>query len=195
MRLRTKLKMLGGLAALGTGAIWSAFALTASGISQSVEVGGVNQYPAISVRGDAGIGNNATVGGTLTAGTLAVTGSANLGGTVTGAWSITVVGTVANNTDYGAFTAAAVTTSAKFRDVSCWSEAASGLGTGTLGIRNVTDGTTLCTGSINCALSSPVVVFDCNQAFTAGKVYALRVTAGCSGSDINALDCNVEISH
>lgn len=201
----TKFKILTGIAAIGTGVAWSIVALSSSGISQSVEVGGVNQYPAIAVRGDAGVGNNLQVGGTAAAttvlanvldgGTLVVTGPASLGGTVTGAWSVSVVGTVAGATDYGAFTAASTVTGAKFRDVSCWSEAGTGIGTATLAIRNVTDGTNLCTGSLNCGVSTPVAVFDCNQAFLGGKVYALRETVACSVTDITTLNCNIEISH
>jgi hypothetical protein len=127
--------------------------------------------------------------------TLVVSGTANLGGTVTGAWSVQVASTVANNTDYGAFFAASTVTGAKFREVACWSESGSGSGTATIAVRNVTDNSTLCSGTINCALSSPIAVFDCNSAFLASKVYALRITSGCSVTDITTLGCNVEVAH
>lgn len=134
-------------------------------------------------------------GGTVMAQVLAVTGTADLGGTTTGAWSVQVAGTVAANTDYGAFYVASTATGVKFREVACWSETGAGTGTGTLAIRNVTDATTLCSGSINCALSSPVAVFDCGLAPVAGKVYALRVTSACSVVDITTLGCNIEVAH
>lgn len=136
-------------------------------------------------------GQTMNINGNVTFGTA----GPNLGGTVTGAWNVTVAGTVAHNTDYGAFYVASSATNAKFREVACWSATGSGVGDANFVIRNVTDGTNLCNGTLNCALSVGVAVFDCNQTPLAGKVYALRQTEACDTTAVTDLECNVEIAH
>lgn len=144
----------------------------------------------LTVTADAGIAGNVTIGGSATF----TTPGPNLGGTVTGSWGMHAP-VYLENTDFGSFAIASSATNVKFRQVACQSVAGTGIGSGTLAIRNVTDGTNLCTGAFDCTITAPAAVFDCNQAPTAGKVYAIRQTVACTTQPPVDLSCSVEIAH
>jgi hypothetical protein len=146
--------------------------------------------------------NNMTGGGTSMA-YVDITGApgfaaASGNGTATfGTWSIFASGTLAATTSYGSFKAAGTTANLALRQVTC-THGTAGVGTnGTLAIRNVTDSTTLCSGSYTCttAANTPTAIFDCAASPTAGKVYALQFTTGCGTTQVSNLNCSVEMTH
>lgn len=125
------------------------------------------------------------------------TAGPNLGGTSTGSWNAMIVGLATATTNYGAFRMAGDVTNVKFRQVSCTHRVAGTGANGTLAVRNVTDGTTLCSGSYTCttAANTPTAIFDCNQAPLASKMYAVQFSTGCGGTQVTDLNCTVEITH
>lgn len=121
----------------------------------------------------------------------------NLGSATTGAWSVFASGLLTATTNYGAFSFNQSANNMKFRAVTC-THATAGTGTAaTLAIRNVTDGTTLCSGSYTCTTiqNTPTMIFDCDQTPTKDKVYALQFTTGCGTIQVTSMGCNIEIAH
>lgn len=121
----------------------------------------------------------------------------SLGQSTTGAWSVFASGTLAATTNYGAFEIVASSAgNLKFRGITC-THGTAGVGTaGTLAIRNVTDATTLCSGSYVCttAANTPIAITDCNAAPTASKLYSLQFTTGCGTTQVSNMSCNVEMA-
>lgn len=138
-------------------------------------------------------GQTTSLNGNVTFGTT----GPNLGSTVTGAWSVYATGLLVAATTYGAFQISQSANNVKFRNVSCSHGVAGTSTNGTLAVRNVTDGTNLCTGSYTCTTTAntPTLIFDCNAAPTVGKMYALDFTTGCGITQVSGLSCNVEIAH
>lgn len=138
-------------------------------------------------------GQTTSINGNVSFGTT----GPSLGGTVTGAWSVFGTGLLTAATNYGAFQADQSVNNVRFRNVSC-THSVAGAGTaGTLAIRNVTDASTLCSGSYTCTTTAntPTLIFDCAASPVAGKMYALNFTTGCSVTQVTGLNCNIEIAH
>lgn len=163
--------------------------LDTGGGTATVVVGGTNATTTTIGR----LGQTTNLNGNATFNTA----GPNLGGTTTGSWDAFETGLAVATTNYGAFQMAGSVTNVKFRQVSCTHRVAGTGANGTLGVRNVTDGTTLCSGSYTCttAANTPTAILDCNQTPLASKMYAIQFTTGCGGTQVTDLNCTVEIAH
>lgn len=138
-------------------------------------------------------GQTTTINGNVTFGSV----GPNLGTSVTGTWGVFASGALTATTNYGALFTAQDVTNLKFQEVTC-THGTAGTGTaGTLAIRNVTDSTTLCSGSYTCTTTAntPTLIFTCNAQPTKSKLYALQFTAGCGTTQVSNLNCSVTMTH
>lgn len=137
--------------------------------------------------------NTTTINGNATFGTA----GPNLGGTLVGVWTGGETGLATASTNYGSFDVTQDNTNVKFRQVSCTHQTAGSGTAATLAIRNVTDGTTLCSGTYTCTTTAntPTAIFDCNAQPVKTKLYAYQFTTGCGTTQVTSFQCTTEITH
>lgn len=181
---------------VGTGTFTDTNAITPSGaIPATNRTGGID----FTTNGTQFVGDPNHVASGVYSNTINNSGGAapGMGQSTFGAIGFFAPGTIVASTNYGAFTnAGSVATNIKFREVSC-SHGTAGTGSaGTLAVRNVTDSTTLCSGSYTCTTTAntPTAIFDCNQTPTSGKLYAIQFSTGCGGTQVSNMGCNVEVA-
>jgi len=138
-------------------------------------------------------GQTTTINGSATFGTA----GPSLGGAVTGTVGVYAAGLLTATTNYGAFSFANSVTNVSLGNVTCTHAVAGTSTAATLAVRNVTDSSTLCSGSYSCTTSAntPTLIFACNQAPLANKAYALQFTTGCGGTQVTGLNCSIEVAH